>query len=270
MQIYIPSRSRFNESKTLDRLKLNGVLPSKDVFMVVPTKQVKDYKAITQRYGAQLVGCPVTGIARTRQWIGQQAEGKFIMLDDDLRFFFRPETLEDGSPNDKAKLRPIVEMPGGLVQTFALVEQKLDEYAHVAIGSREGNNQLPLPWVFNRRPLRALAYRRKEFLACVHNRVAIMEDFDVTLQLMRKGYANLVTTCFAQDHTMTQMPGGCSDYRTHELHAENVVKLAKLHDPFVKLTWKENKFGGEFAKRQECIIYWKKAYESACKDAGLS
>jgi hypothetical protein len=143
------------------------------------------------------------------------------------------------------------------------IEQALHKYAHVSISAREGNNRMEVPFVTCSRPLRAMAFRRKEFLQCEHGRVDVMEDFDVTLQLLRKGYQNMVITAYANDQRMTQMAGGCSDYRTHAVHEASAKKLAKLHPEFVKLRTKENKTGGEFAKRTEVTISWKAAYESA-------
>jgi hypothetical protein len=261
MQVYVPSRSRFERSLTLNALDI--VRGQVEIYLVVPAAQLRDYRRLADQHHIELLGCRQDGIARTRQFIGQHADDKFLMLDDDLRFFHRPAVLEDGADNTSAKLFKIDTLESGMLRMLAAVRQALDRYAHVAISAREGNNRLAWPYVLCNRPLRALAYRKDPFMGCEHGRVAIMEDFDVTLQLMKAGHANCIITKYAQDQVQTQMAGGCSDYRTHELHAKNVQKLAALHDPFVKLRWKENLGGGEFGRRQEATIYWKKAYDSA-------
>lgn len=254
MEIFVPSRSRFERSLTLEALKGKW----EHVRLVVPATQFKQYIPLARRMEVMLLGCPANGIARTREWIGQKAKSKFLMLDDDLRFY-RRASFEDVQLHMFNKH----DMPNML--TF--VSRLLDDFAHVAISARGGNNQLKgYPFVTNKRPLRALAYRKREFIKAKHGRVQIMEDFDVTLQLIGMGYQNAVLVQYAQDQPMTQMAGGCSDYRTHELHERNVRLMAKLHPGIVKLRQKENKTGGEFGSRLEATIYWEKAHAQAMEE----
>lgn len=275
MQIFIPSRSRFGvKSLTIERIA-GGWEGVHEVFLVVPTSQRKSYLSMPNRGKIEVLGCPRDGIAKTRQWIGQQADDKFLMLDDDLRFFYRPEVrpIDDplpgaGMPNENPP-RLYRSQPEHIAATLALIERMLGPYVHAAIGAREGNNTLPYPFAECRRPLRALAYRKEAFLACEHGRVQIMEDFDITLQLLRKGHKNYVTTNFAQDQYATQLPGGCADYRDHALHEANVLKMVKMHAPYVVPRQKENIHGGDFGKRTEATIYWAKAYKDAMKELGL-
>ena len=259
MDVYIPSRSRFERSLTLEALEFGNV-PAPRLWLAVPAAQAGSYGPLAARYGARLLPCPRPGIAATRQHIGQhaasQGKDRFLMLDDDLRFFYRK--------SDGVRLYKCV--PKHMMLMLRDIASGLTHYHHLAISARQGNNQLKFPYVTNKRPLRALAYRTETFLKAEHGRVAIMEDFDVTLQLMKMGYANCVITKYAQDQQQTQLPGGCSDYRTHELHEENVRKMERMHRPFVKLVEKQNKTGGEFGKRMEAVIYWLKAWESSQKE----
>lgn len=277
MKIYIPSRSRFQRSLTLNALAPPGekaAWPREDIALVVPQRQVAQYAALAERHGVQVLPCPVNGIAATRKFIGEHTpHDHFLMLDDDLRFFYRPIFLvaerdeDEGLLNEKARLyKNPVEMTTAMLNR---IDALLHRYAHVAISAREGNQNLPYPLEECNRPLRALAYRKGPFLQCEHGRVAIMEDFDVTLQLMKMGYKNAIITDFAQDQIATQMEGGCSDYRTHALHQKNVLKMVELHTPFVVPREKENKGGGEFGKRTEATIYWKKMYAHLLKEYGL-
>lgn len=275
MNVYIPSRSRYDK-KSLTIERIYGGWPTKKIFLVVPEKQAKQYeKQMPERHGIAVLPCPVNGIAATRQWIGQHSETeKFIMLDDDLRFFYRPLIRPDddkygdaGKPNEPPRLYR--SKPENIYAMFREVERRLTTYAHVAVGPREGNNNSPYPGWECKRPLRALAYRREPFLSVEHCRVQVMEDFDVTLQLLYKGYKNWVTTSFAQDQYATALDGGCSDYRDHALHEKNVRKMAALHPGIVKLREKKNKHGGEFGHRLEATIYWTKAYEQGIAELGL-
>lgn len=259
LQIFIPSRSRFDESRTLDRLKFGGF--SERAVLVVPRAQERQYlRGVAKQYRCEVIGIKEEGIAATRRRIGEIAENKFIMLDDDLRFFVRDR-------NGTGLLQmPADEYP----VMFKRIERLLDKYAHVAIGARQGNNTLEpdidLDGFLLRgcsRPLRALAYRKKEFMACKHERVHIMEDFDVTLQLLRNGYKNAVTVTYAQDHIATQLPGGCSDYRTLKVHNKNVRLMKELHPDYIKVRIKENKSIGGLLTRLEATIFWRKAWESS-------
>lgn len=275
MQIFIPSRSRFDrKSLTIERIE-GGWEGKHEAFLVVPVSQVKSYKAMPGRGNIAVLGCSAEGIARTREWIGKRADDKFIMLDDDLRFFYRPTVrpLDDplpgaGMPNDKPP-RLYRAKAEHIAATFACIEHALDSYVHAAISAREGNNTQPFPYAECRRPLRALAYRKWAFLSVEHGRVPVMEDFDVTLQLLAKGHKNFVTTEFAQDQYATALPGGCADYRSHAIQEAAVKKMAELHRPFVVTRWKDNKHGGTFGKRMEATIYWSACYKEAMKELGL-
>ena len=263
MNVYIPSRSRFTRSTTLEAIQ--GQWPGR-VFLVCPVRQIKQYGTLADRHGVILLPCEKDGIALTRRFCGIHAqrtgEKRMLMLDDDLRFFHRPSDDVRLYKFDDSAAR----LPNGMNKMLCHVDTILRQYVHAAISAREGNNRLRYPLHECNRPLRALAFQVEPFLACKHGRVAIMEDFDVALQLLRAGHKNAIITRFSQDQLQTQAAGGCSDYRTQQLQAENVVKMSKLHAGFIKLRQKENKGGGDFGTRQEATIYWQRAWESAQKE----
>lgn len=275
LEVFIPSRSRWDRARghpTLEALKGKW----DKVALVVPAKQAARYKPLAAHYGVRLLACPYDGIAHTRRFIGEKARDRFIMLDDDLRFY-RRKSVDDWHLYAFNK--------GDMVGMLVLVARLLDLYAHVCVGPRQFNRKYSTavppsgatvephkyPWYVIGRPLRALAYRKREFLKCEHGRVTIMEDFDVTLQLLRMGYQNVIITQYAQDQYVTGEPGGCSDYRDHKVHADNVHKLAKLHAGFVKLVEKQNKAvklqaARDFGKRVEAMIFWDKAWRNSMEE----
>ncbi len=87
-----------------------------------------------------------------------------------------------------------------------------------------------------------------------------MEDFDVQLQLLKRGLGNACLYYWAQGQSKTNAPGGCSLWRTHEVHEAAARRLAELHPGLVRLRQKANKTdAGGFGTRMEVTIAWKKA-----------
>lgn len=260
--IYVPSMGR------ADARLLKGpaaqVPADHYVCYVVPQDEVQSYAAALAKHdlAAFVLGCPERGIARTRRWIGNHAwerggHDKFVMMDDDIGFLVRmaPDNWQLRSPSKDE-----------VGEMLAWIERQLDTHAHVSVSAREGNNRAGVGdsetlVMENTRTLRLLAYRTELFLAMEHGRVEVMEDFDVNLQLLRAGHSNIVSYWWAQGQRMTNEAGGCSTYRSHEVHEASARRLAELHPGLVSLRQKVNKTDREgFGSRVEVTIQWKKSY----------
>ena len=114
---------------------------------------------------------------------------------------------------------------------------------------------------FNVRPMRAQGFQTEAFLSFEHGRVRVMEDFDITLQILRAGGSCAVNYYYAQGQRMTNEAGGCSTWRTHEIHEESARRLAELHPGIVSLRQKQNKGDQNgFGTRTEVTIQWKSAW----------
>jgi hypothetical protein len=106
-------------------------------------------------------------------------------------------------------------------------------------------------------------------------RLPVMEDFDLTLQLLRRGRLNRVSHRYCWNQRGSGNVGGCSDYRTAEMQATAARRLAELHAPFVMLKAKKSKDTSESWKgmkeRTDVNIQWREAYESSGKsvDQGM-
>lgn len=261
MPIYIPTAGRPDTVAT----RTLAQIPEHMLGMTWIVCPAKDMDAYTRRLkvqkerGLRFIHEHGPGIAGIRRQIGEHAQEtgarKFFMLDDDLKFF---RHKADGDFHLEATSE------SSFTKMVKEVSLYLEDYAHVSISSREGNNRYgvgpaPLP-IYNTRALRALAFQTKPFLECEHGRVLVMEDFDVQLQLLRKGFPNVVFAYWAHDQQMTNAKGGCSTYRTHEVQEASARKLADLHPGCVTLRQKENKTDrGGFGTRTEVTVYWKKA-----------
>jgi hypothetical protein len=242
------------------------------LFLVVPPDQHDRYQAALTNHGridVNVLSCTEKGIAKTRHWIGKFCDDnkypRFAMFDDDLNFAVRRST-------ENNQLRP--QTVEDTQEMLDWVESALSTYAHVGISPRDaaktesvqtGGKPLTL---LNKRTLRTLCYRTKDFLSVKHGRVQVMEDFDVNLQLIEKGLWNCQTYWWTNDQRQTGSPGGCASYRSHQVQEESAHKLAEMHKPFVVIREKQNKAqvvkeAKAFQTRTEVTIYWEKCAMNA-------
>ena len=198
-------------------------------------------------------------IAPTRQWIVENVgeEKALVMVDDDLVFYKRRD-------DDAEKLRDI--SPVELRHAFFQLEKELlSGAAHAGFAPREGANRCTSKFMTNTRIMRVLGYRRDVLLKeCItFGRLPVMEDFDVALRLLRAGYHNIILNDYAHNQAGSGKEGGCSHFRTKELHAACAEKLAELHPRFVRVVEKTTKGAWGGGTRKDVFIQWKKAYDSS-------
>lgn len=251
MRILIPTYGRHDRQITL------WGLPQKyreQTELIVQEREAHLYDTVARKL---VLPNSIRDIGSTRQWITQNIpDSKVIQLDDDLVFARR-------RTDDPSKFRSITE--SDFDDMFQFIEEALEDYAHVGVAAREGGNRNVDLFTYNTRMMRVLAYRldvlRKENIR--HDRLTDVEDFDANLQLLRKGYDNCVVNSFCHNQGGSGTDGGCSVYRTDESHSRNVRQLAELHAPFVKVVQKTTKTSWGGKTRDDVIIRWKAARESA-------
>jgi len=178
------------------------------------------------------------------------------MLDDDLSSWgTRREQLDGGKPKYSSSSEP------ELLKGFAELEALMKKHIHGSIGHRLFAQELP-PIYYNKRMLRALAYDAGALVELgVRARVTVMEDFDVQLQLMKLGYASVTYNKIVQDQRASQLPGGCSTYRTIETQAQAANKLAALHPDCVEVVERTVQTGWNKGVRTDVRINWRKAFK---------
>ena len=183
------------------------------------------------------------------------------MLDDDLRFYIRK------SPTDwHLRYLEKEEYPA----MFGLLEEWMKQgYAHCGISAREGNNRVEDLSVENTRYMRVLAYNLDAFPDNIEwGRTKIMEDFDMSLQLLKSGKPCKVSYYYAQGQKSSNAKGGCSEWRTIDVHNEGAQLLADLHPTCVKVVEKQTKTAWNGLPRKDVIVGWKKAYKEGVENAG--
>lgn len=255
MKIYIPSRGRAALCRTWQ-----GLPPTWQAHAVhvVPTSEADAYRA----QSLPIAPCPVPGIGATRQWICDRHNinrdgASILMLDDDLEFFSRRR-------DDKTKL--VKATTQSITRMLETVDEVSRVHPHGGIATREGANRNVERWLMDERCLRALFYNVATLRAhsVRFDRLPVMEDFDVALQLLRLGFHSCKVNLWAQDQPGSNTAGGCSEYRTAAVQAQGAMGLAALHPKFVTVVDKEPlKSGGWSGQpRKDVRISWKAAYNA--------
>lgn len=239
------------------------------VFLVVPHGQGIQYKQVLADMSSvshvRVIETPedVVGIGPTRWWIGLHAQetgaDKLVMMDDDIDFLVR------ASPQD---WRLVAQDSVATNEMFDAIERRLDDVAMVGISDRAGNNRCGIGGPdddcmvnYNTRIMRMFGLRTADWLEMEHGRVTVMEDIDLTLQLLRAGWGNVNLSWWVNGQKMANSPGGCSTYRTHQVQDESARRLQDLHGgDIVRLRTKNNKTDAQgLGTRTEVTIMWKRA-----------
>ena len=149
---------------------------------------------------------------------------------------------------------------------FGLLDVWLDDYAHVGVSAREGNNRVEKLAVENTRYMRVLGYNLDKFDGVELGRVEVMEDFDINLQLLRQGKPSKVSYYYAQGQKSSNAAGGCSEWRTIDVHNAGAERLHSLHPEFVKVVEKETKTAWDGLARKDVNVQWKRAFASGAQE----
>ena len=259
MRIFIPTYGRPHRQHTYHHLPAEL---QKRTTLVVQHRERHAYKDYPN---VHVLPSKVQTISPTRHYIMTLAHkegwGKVVMLDDDLHFSIRRKNEPDKftHPTDKQ-----------VVKLFERIEKELDKFTHVGVLAREGGNRITKPHVEVTRMMRVLAYNVEAFHAAGVRfyrgkgyETFAMEDFDTTLQLLRKGHPNRVLCGFVHNQGGSNTDGGCSHFRTLDVQNTNAALLAKIHDPFVKVVEKTTKTAWGGATRLDVTVQWKKAFASS-------
>jgi TET-Associated Glycosyltransferase len=224
--------------------------------LVVQAQEADRYAA--RGYRERLVVLPET-VERTlpaaRQWILENWPGWWcVMLDDDLRLDTRKE-------DDPAHFR--LSGPGDIKAAFAGLERALRRgFAAAGVCPREGGNRAgAAPYTYCTRMMRVLAYDLVALrtVGARFDRLPDVEDFDMTLQLLRAGRRTVLLNAWVQGQGRSQAPGGCARYRSHTTHARDVRRLAELHPGYVKVVEKATKSAWGGGTRDDVVISWRRA-----------
>jgi len=251
MRIYIPTKGRTHKQVTLSNLPRSF---REQVTIVCPEKEALWHQRSYPTCEVLVQPDPKMGISEKRKWIVDTTPyERIVMLDDDLRFAVRRE-------DDPGKFRPAVEKD--IIVAFSTLDAILDgQTPHAGFAARGGSigeSAKKGGWQEGKRQMYVLGYHIPTVREhAVFGRLSTHEDMDVTLQLLTKGFPNLVNFTFVVDQKFGN-PGGCTDERTVEINNADSLALAALHPGFVRTTKKE--YTGS-TPRVEVVCAWVKALE---------
>jgi hypothetical protein len=258
MQLIIPTRGRTDRQFTLQALPPQL---RKLTTIVCPKTEMIRLKCLDDDIDVIAQPDPTMTIAQKRKWIIEEwhrrGHEKILMLDDDLIFSTRISA-------NGTRLRPIQGVE--LIREFARIEEKLSPACpHAGFGQRQGNNNVARGWKSPGRMMYSLGY----FLPivakeCELGRIETREDFDLSLQLLRKGYPNAIWNTTVADQHKYDAPGGVTNERTVESSNADALKLAELHPGYVTTVQKDYEAS---VPRIEVICRWKSALEDGLKYA---
>lgn len=254
MAIVIPTYGRVDKQVTL------GELPEEVLPFTVLFASYGEGGALRERWETPLIvqaSKSVDKIHKKRQaimeWAHAEGVKKVLMLDDDMFWNAR-------GPNG---LRKEYAQPLTALEEMSDI---LSEFGHAGFSSRMGNNHVEARYAWNTRMMHSLGYNVEAFrkAGARFDRVHGKEDFDVTLQMMLRGYQNVVVYHTAVSPGSYSAPGGCSLERTLESANAAAEELRRRHPDFVKVVEKEYKNH----PRKEVQMAWKRAVAAGAAKHG--
>jgi len=197
------------------------------------------------------------GIALTRKIIAKHYAGKrHWVLDDDLKFV-----------RMDAELKAQKMQPKNWQTLFEQINKVLDGgYIHGSL-STHNTPPNPKPLSFNTRMYTNVFYGERFDPSKIDwgEQYELMpEDFYVNLQLLTRGFQNVVFNHYRVNPSATNAKGGCETYRTIELHNRGQEILAEKFPKFVQV-YKKVQTSGPWAGKEKAAlkIKWKQAYLSS-------
>lgn len=248
--IYIPTYGRVHRQETL------RAIPRQWRARTALVCRPEEAAALGQ-YGVEVLAAPVKGISATRQWILDQHEGdRLLMFDDDLKFARRRQD----DPTKFSRLEPGDELIGTMLD---VLWELMDDYPVVGLASRGGANRETAYLRLNQRLWDVMGFRmdvlRREGF---RYRQDLMEDFDLHLQFLTRGYPSAMLNAFTKDDFGSNAPGGCSTYRDATMQHAASLDLVLDWPDFVSLRETKNDWGNGMEARMDVRVQWGKAYKS--------
>lgn len=260
MLLVIPTRGRAGKQITFSNLPVEL---RKQTVIVCPAKEQRAHAANHPQV-KDVVAQPddTWTISRKRRWIVDtlfRNERKICMLDDDLRFCTRrkddPQKFTTSAPKD-------------ILEVFNQMADLLcEKIPHAGLAARGGSINPRAQeggWQEAKRAMYVLAYHVPTLLRETKPfRIETREDMDTCLQLLTKGYPNVVNHSVLVDQKFGAT-GGASLERDFGRANADAKRLAEFYPGIVKVVQKSDVGRGiseEARNRCEVVVQWQRALE---------
>lgn len=246
--IYIPTRGR-GPSRQITFAKIAPALRGDFLIRIVCPREEHDLFASC---GFDVISHSEKNLGDTRQWVVDQHTGdnSVVMVDDDF--------VSWSARMDPAvgKYRKAVD--ADILQGFRTLFYNLQHFANAGIGPRLFANARQATEL-NTRVNGVVGYRKDILQEHGLRFCPLPEDLEMTIQLMRSGYASITDFTLVYDQAMSNAAGGCSVYRTLDFHNAHHTQMNQWHPDYTRLVSKTTKDGWFAGKeRLENVISWTK------------
>jgi hypothetical protein len=259
--IVIPTLGRMDKQVTYNSF------PQKYKDITTFVVQDHEYDEMEKRYPGKVLRLPVeiNRIAPTREWIFNHFRNdRHFVFDDDLEFVVKEPNPGVGT---KWLSRKFTEQD--FDDAFNLCNDWMDD--GIVYGGFLPAWIIPdikqWPTRECQRVMTNVFYNGPKVPDGIEwNRVAAAEDLDVNLQLLTRGFKNRISAKYMVTCSETNAAGGCSTWRTLQVHNDAQKLLAELWPDFIKLSEKAVPNGpwkGQI--KYTTTIQHKKAYQSSQK-----
>lgn len=251
--LYIPTYGRVHNQATF------YALPKSWLHRTALVARPEEADALRDATGATVLVAPVRGIRDTRQWILDQHEGeKLLMFDDDLKFARRRQ-------DDPTKFLPVGLGSTHMENMLNILWWAMDDAHVVGLASRGGANRDTRAWRPNQRIFDVMGLRMDTVRAEGFSyRQPFMEDFDLQLQFLTRGYPTMMLNTYTKDDFGSNTPGGCSTYR--DAYGQMLASLTLWQNwpdfvgiRKVKAQWTD------IGERYDVTVQWSKAFKEGQK-----
>ena len=232
MKIVIPTYGRMNKQITLDSLSLL----KEHIWLVVRPEEEDEARKI--HHQVKVITYSVHHQGDTLEWIVKHGfPGELIwMVDDDLTFLERvkhADPLKETCSNIGQRVKPQI-----ITEMWEMIQEYSKKYVHGGISTTVAPTHFDsLPHQLNSRyctnkwyDLSKIDVNRVDWSA-----VSAAEDFWVMLELYEQGHDFVNITKYGSSGSPTNSVGGCSTYRTVEVHNDSMNKLQARFPEWVKL-----------------------------------
>ncbi len=215
MKVIIPTWGRPNSQ------------PTYDLFEEAEMEPVLAVDNPEHAGGRRHVVIPHENIGEARQGILDMFPGKVFMIDDDIKFYTYNQELDKHVRVDYTCMYSL----------YVHVFENLEEYAHIGFPDRFMVHTRTRPYENNKRYLKAVGLNSELFPEPPPRyRLPVSEDIDFNLQLMTRGFPNLILTEWAVDDNAQYADGGCQRYRTQEMEKQCCLTMKNLWPEYCSYT----------------------------------